>query len=111
MFGGRERERERKSVSNIFHLFFKGLQFTMPKRIRNTEFRRDRDYRKKRRYNSLSPSRGRHNKIDIDTQMRILQMNLDLLRAQVKLLRKEVRDLRQQPPTGQKHEKSTCAIM
>ena len=49
--------------------------------------------------------------MDNAKQIRILQMDVDLLRANVKLLRKEVHDLRQPPVTGQEDDKTICSVM
>ena len=84
----------------------------MAKRRRTTEHSRERHHRnKRRRYSILSPSTGRPNENDLDAKIRIMEINIDLLRAQLKLLRKEVHDLRHPPPTGRKHTKTNCIVM
>ena len=45
------------------------------------------------------------------TKIRMLQIEVDILSAQVTLLRRQLNDLRQEPPTGQKDENSICPIM
>ena len=99
-------------MAKFFYFFFKGLQVKMPKRRRHTGCRRGQDYRnKRRRCCSLSPSCGEPNDIEINNHIRSLEMNIDILRAQVKLLRKEVQALRQRPARGQKDVRSACSIM
>ena len=84
----------------------------MAKRGRETGYRRDRVYRsKRRRYNSLSASRQEPHDIAIQQQIRSLEMEIDVLRAQIKLLRREVQDRRQRPARGQNEGRSTCSIM
>lgn len=84
----------------------------MAKRGRETGYRRERVYRsKRRRYNSLSPSREEPHDIAIQQQIRRLEMDIDLLRAQIKLLRREVQDRRQRPARGQNEGRTTCSIM
>ena len=111
MLEARERGEE-ITVSQILYFFFKGLKVIMAKRARHTGCSRERHYRnKRRRYTSLSPTRGESNDIDIKNHIESLEMNIDILRAQLVLLRKEVEDLRQRPARGQKHGKSACSIM
>ena len=96
-----------------FCIFLKGLQqLIMAKRGRETGYRRERVYRsKRRRYNSLSPSREEPHDIAIQQQIRSLEMKIDVLRAQIKLLRREVQDRRQLPARDQNEGRSRCLIM
>ena len=111
MLGGRERGGGMNRFQHLLPLL-KAFQLIMSKRTRSTERRRERGYRnKRRRISSLSPSRGRPNDIDVETHIRILEMNIDILRAQLKIIRKELYDLRQPSPTGQKNENSVCLLM
>ena len=99
-------------MATSFYFFFKGLQVKMPKRRRHTGCQRERDFRKRRRRcTSLSPSTGEPNHIEINNHIRSLEMDIHILRAQVKLLLKEVQGLRQRPARGQKQVRSACLIM
>ena len=92
--------------------YLKDLPPTMAKRKRTTEHRRQRDYRSKRsRYFSLSPSRRRPTEIDIDIKIRELEMKIDVLRAELMLLRKEVKELKHPPQAGKVQSKDICTLM
>ena len=95
----------------------------MPKRGRKRHNSRDREYSKKRRYTSCSPTRGRdtwkaskHSQskgdmMDTATEIRMLKMKLDLLTAQINLLRKQLHYNRQAAHTGKEAHKSFCILM
>ena len=84
----------------------------MAKRRRHTGYRRDKVYqRKRRRYDSVSPLREDDQDIVIQEQIRSLEMKIDLLRAQIKLLQREVKDRRQRPARGQNEGRTFCIIM
>ena len=120
-------ERERGGGKNRFQHFFtsclKGYQYTMPKRSRKPEYNEEPCYKKRRRHYSSSPSRGRDNQIENYRKIRMLQIEVDILRAQVTLLQRQLNglrqapptgllnDLRQAPPAGKKDEHSICIIM
>ena len=75
----------------------------MSKRIRNSAYNGQRSYRKRRRYNSLSPARG--NEIEMENAKRITELliEIQILQAQITILRKELHDLRETQQSGQLH--------
>ena len=83
----------------------------MGKRRRKPDHIGEPYYRKRRRYDSMSPSRGDAMEMDNATRITMLQLNVDILSAQVKLLQKQVNESRKEPPTGQKEESSICCIL
>ena len=102
-------ERDR-IVINIFDLLFKGKHITMPKRRSRPE---DRVYTKRRRRYSRSPSRGSVTDLDYNRQLASIQLELQLLKAQIQILRREIIDIREQRLSGKKDEevKRSCIIM
>ena len=95
----------------------------MPKRRRKDYYSLNREYSKKRRYRSCSPSRERATRkalihsqtkeddTDMASEIRILKIKLDLITAQVNLLRKQLHQARQAAHTGQKAQGGFCILM
>ena len=57
--------------------------------------------KKRRRYYSLSPARGRDDEIENATKIRQLLIEVQILKAQVIVLRRKLNELSQTQPTGQ----------
>ena len=115
-WGGRNVERTRaRGREELFATFFtsclKGYRFIMPKRRRKPEYTGESNHRKRRRHNSLSPSSESANEMENAIQIRKLQIELDILKAQLKLLRRQLNDIRQVPLLGKEDEKSSCSLM
>ena len=85
----------------------------MSKRRRRSENIPERFFTKRRRRHSLSPSRGPVTELEYTRQLSNLQLELDLLRAQIRLLRREINDIREQQSSGDGDEevKRTCSLM
>ena len=83
----------------------------MPKRQRKPCCNEKSYYRKKRRHNNVSPSRGDIIEMDNATKLTMLQLEVDILRAQISLLQKQLRELCPPPSTGKKQEIRGCWIM
>ena len=83
----------------------------MPKRRRKPIYVEEPSYKKRRRHCSLSPSRGYDKEMENATKLSMLQVEVDILRAQVTLLRRELQQLTQPLPTNKKDDNSVCIIM
>ena len=83
----------------------------MPKRRRKPIYVEEPSYKKRRRHRSLSPSMGNDKEMENATKLSMLQVEVDVLRAQVTLLRREVKQLTQPPTTNKKDANSICIIM
>ena len=83
----------------------------MPKRRRKPIYVEEPSYKRRRRHCSLSPSRGNDKEMENATKLSMLQVEVDILRAQVTLLRREVEQLTEPPPTSKKDGNSICIIM
>ena len=85
----------------------------MPKRRTRPENTQERLLTKRRRRYSRSPSREPISDLDYTRQLSCLQLELQLLKAQIRVLRREIRDIREQRSSGDKDEevKRSCVMM
>ena len=88
----------------------------MPKRKRKLCYCRDQEYCKRRRYATCSYSterapRKEEDEMDTATEIRTLNIRVDILQAQINLLRNQVHHIPQAAHTGQETQKSSCCLM
>ena len=86
----------------------------MPKRRSRPENIQELLSSKRRRRYSRSPSSGPVMDLDYTRQLSCLQLEVQLLKAQIRILRREIIDLREQQISGDKDEEvknSSCEIM
>ena len=82
----------------------------MPKRKRSN-YNDNQRYGKRSRRFTVSPSIGDDIITDHAAQLRTLQLELDILRAQIVILRREIDELNRKKLKGEKVKKRTCLIM
>ena len=81
----------------------------MPKRQRSKYIDEQR-YRKRRLHITVSPSSGNDIITDHAVQLRTLQLEVDILRAQIVILRRQIEELVRERSTGEQVEQSSCVI-
>ena len=100
----------------IFHTScLKSWLLTMPKRKRNLCYCQDQEYCKRRRYATCSSPTERaprkEDEMDTATEIRTLNMRVDILQVQINLLRNQVHNIPQDVHIGQETQKSSCCLM
>ena len=77
----------------------------MPKRTTMSRYNEQSCKKKRRRYRSLSPARERDEEIENATKIMQLMIEVQILKAQVTVLQRQLKDLCQTQPTGQLRER------
>ena len=83
----------------------------MPKRKRKADYNGERNYRKRKRHCSVSPSSKDDIEIKLANKIEMLQVEVHILRAHVNILRRQMNELRREPPEGEEEEVNHCCVM
>ena len=85
----------------------------MSKRRRRPENQSGRVLKRRKRRHSVSPSRGAILEMEYTTQVANLQMQIDVLRAQLCLVRREINKIQQENSSGNGDDevKRKCSLM
>ena len=78
----------------------------MTKRSRKSDYYEQPRNKKRRRLYSLSPARGRQDEMNNSTKIRDLLIEVQILRAQIILLQRELQELRESQSTEHLHERN-----